>query len=464
MQTSFKKERHQLEDAASKLLALALQSGAEAAEVCATFGQKTKITLEKQDYHMASSDDGYQLGLRVLTGEKQGFASCNSTDAKELKEIASRAVEIARFSPQNPYNTILASPNIPKEAPSELWDEPLHQLSLQTQKEWTKAMVDEATRDPRFRLNDGTLSVSSGLYLILNSHGTHKLERETVASWSIMGMGVDGSLITSFDYFSEISRTAAAIPERIIGTTKRFRDRVLGNLKQGPAQSYKGLVVFSPRAVVDVLLSALSYHLNGRSVVEKTGRWQLSDLGKPVLSPLLTLRDLPWLKDRAGCAVFDREGTPTASRTLIEKGVLSDFLLDNYAAKALGLKSSGHAVGGPSAPPTVSAHCLCLDPGVPTHAEFLRQLHSKQKEFLLVNRYSGQVDPVTGDFSGVAKSADWWHAGERLYTAKETLVSGNVFDAFGPALVALTNDREIVEASEECPMALVDNVSVTVGK
>ncbi len=99
---------------------------------------------------MASSDDGYNLGLRVLTGQRQGFASCNSIDPKELKEIAARAVEIAGFSPQNPSNVILASSNIPKDAPSELWDDPLHQLSLQTQKEWTKLMIDEATRDPPF--------------------------------------------------------------------------------------------------------------------------------------------------------------------------------------------------------------------------------------------------------------------------------------------------------------------------
>src|SRR5688500_14542225 len=98
---SFKKERHQLEDSAAKLLALAMQAGAETAEVCATFAQQTKIILEKQDYHMASWDDGYQLGLRVIYREGQGFASCNSTDPKELKEIASRATQLASLSPKN---------------------------------------------------------------------------------------------------------------------------------------------------------------------------------------------------------------------------------------------------------------------------------------------------------------------------------------------------------------------------
>ena len=63
---SFKKERLQLENASSKLIALALQAGAKTAEVCSTFRQSTKITLEKQDYHLASSDEGASFGLRVI--------------------------------------------------------------------------------------------------------------------------------------------------------------------------------------------------------------------------------------------------------------------------------------------------------------------------------------------------------------------------------------------------------------
>ena len=50
---TLKKEVHTLENTAAKLLSMALKAGAEKAEVCGTFGQKTKISLEKQDYHLA---------------------------------------------------------------------------------------------------------------------------------------------------------------------------------------------------------------------------------------------------------------------------------------------------------------------------------------------------------------------------------------------------------------------------
>lgn len=458
---SFKKERHQLEDAAAKLLSAASTAGAESAEVCATFSQKTKITLEKQDYHMASWDDGYWLGVRVIWKNRQGFASANSTDAKELKELAGRAVEIAKLSPENPYWTIPPSANIPKEAPASLWDESLHQVSIQTQKEWTRLMVDEVMRDPRFRLSDGAVSLSSGLYLVANSLGTHKLERETAAHWSVMGMGVEGEKITSFDHFSELSRKFDGIPERILASSRRFREVVLENLRQGPSSNYKGLVVFSPRAVIDILLSPLCYQLNGRNVAEGTTRWTAESFGQSIFSRELTLTDRPWLADRAGCAVFDREGIPTQDMALIDEGKLMGFFLDSYAAHALQSRSTGHAAGGPSAPPGVSPHNLVLSGGAKPWAELLGQALTARKEFLLVHRYSGQVDPVTGDFSGVAKGAEWWTSGERAHHTKETLISGNLFDVLGKGLFGITRETQIVDCAEEAPTLLADGVSVT---
>lgn len=458
---SLKKELHSLENAASQLLDFAMKSGASTAEVCGAFNQRTKITLEKQDFQLASADEGYSLGLRVLMGNKQGFASCNTTDPKELKEIAIRAVEIAGFSPENPYYSIAPAPNLSSRAPQEQWDEALYNISIQTLKEWAKYLKNEVTKDPKFRLNEGSVEISSGASLVTNSHGTHVVNKETSCQWGAMGMGVDGDRITSFDYFHDISRQATPTAEHIVRTTKQFSQKVLLGLQQGAGKSYKGFVVFSPRAVVDILLSPLSYHLNGRSVVEGTGKWKLSDINQCVLNENLSIEDRPWLTNRFGFSLFDREGTPTQEMTLIEGGTLKRFLLDHYAAKALGQTSTGHAAGGTSTLPTVSSHCLLIAPGKVPLKDLYQMAVDKHAEFLVVNRYSGQVDPVTGDFSGVAKGADWWKGNARAFTVKETLISGNIFDAFGKSLVGFSQEREIVESQEETPTFLLDGISVT---
>jgi PmbA protein len=458
---SLKKERHNLENATAQLLEFALKAGAETAEVCGAYGQKTKISLEKQDYHLASSDDGYSMGIRVLTRNRQGFASCNTLDPKDLKEVALRAVEISGFSPENPHYSIQTGGNIPNEAPKDLWDEALFNLSLQTQKEWTKAMVAEVTKDKRFRLNEGSIEISSGLGIVANTLGTHEMERETVAGWSLMGMGVDGDTITSFDYFSEISRKALSIPEKLIHSTKTFRDRVIKSLKVGPAESYKGIVLFTPRAVLDILVSEILYHFNGRTVTEGTSRWKVSDNEKKVLESSLTIWDRPWLIDRAGCSVFDREGTPTRDTLLLEKGVLKSFMLDHYAARALGLASTGHAAGGPSSIPSVGSHTICVEPGKEPLKSLLKKISTERKQFLVVHRYSGQVDPITGDFSGVAKGAEWFEGEAALYTCKETMISGNLFESLGKGLVGFSKETEVIDSGDEAPYFAIDSVSVT---
>jgi PmbA protein len=456
-------EKDKLESAAEKLLTFAVKAGADAAEVCGSYGNKTRIGLEKQDYHLASADDGYSLGIRVLRGQQQGFASCNSTDPNELKEIALKAIEIAGFSPANPHYSIKQSGNVPTNSPKNLLDPALIDISLQTQKDWTRLLVGEATKDKRFRLNEGSVEIGTSLSLVLNSLGTHQLEADSAVGWSLMGMGVEGDNITSFDYFSQMVRSAAEAGDKIVVSSRNFVAEVLRNLEIGKSESYKGMVIFTPRAVLDILISSLTYHLNGRVIAENTGKWDLKDREVPILNKALSLTDNPWLKDRSGCSTFDREGTPTSPLLLIDRGVLKNFCLDHYAAHALQLSSTGHAAGAPSSLPTVSTHSLCLEAGNVTRENIYQRAAQNQKSFLVVHRYSGQSDPVTGDFSGVAKGAEWWANGERQYYVQETLISGNIFEALGKDLVEISKETEVIDSAEESPTLLIDNISVTGG-
>ncbi|MFM8270298.1 MAG: TldD/PmbA family protein [Pseudomonadota bacterium] len=458
---ALKKERKQLEEAASRLISEARRAGADSAEVCASFGHRNKIALEKQDYHLASSDEGYQLGLRILTGHKQGFASTNSIESNDLKQVALRAVEIGKLSPENPFFTIQSSPPEKTHPPVALWDSALSNTSLQTQKDWIEWMRQEFLKDSRIRLNEGSLEVGKSLSLLVNSKGTHQLEAETSCTWSLMGMALDKDLLTSFDYFSHLSRKALGVGDIIIKSTSRFRDSLLKNLRIGEGRSYKGLVFFSPRAVLDVLLDSLTYHLNGRVLLDGSSRWKLEDKEKPLLNSQLTLIDTAWLSDRFSCGLFDREGTPTEELELLYRGHLKNFLLDNYSGKGLHQSSNGHAVGSATSTPTVGTHSLCLRGGDKSLQMLMRESDPTSQGILWINRYSGQTDPVTGDFSGVAKGSEWWVNGEFRYCVTETLISGNVFDCLGRHLIGLSSETQVIDSSGESPSALVDGVSVT---
>src|SRR5207253_1229213 len=93
-----------------------------------------------------------------------------------------------------------------------------------------------------------------------------------------------------------------------------------------------------------------------------------------------------------------------------------------------------------------------------TRADMLRALDKG----LFVQRFSGTVDPASGDFSGVAKSARWIEGGTCARSVRETLLSGNAFELL-KHIVLLSSLVERVSGSARAPYALVDGVSVTAG-
>jgi PmbA protein len=81
---------------------------------------------------------------------------------------------------------------------------------------------------------------------------------------------------------------------------------------------------------------------------------------------------------------------------------------------------------------------------------------------LYVQRFSGTVDPTSGDFSGVAKSARWIEGGESVRSLRETLISGNAFELLKDA-VTLGSVSERIMGYTRVPPAIVDRISVTAG-
>jgi PmbA protein len=109
--------------------------------------------------------------------------------------------------------------------------------------------------------------------------------------------------------------------------------------------------------------------------------------------------------------------------------------------------------------PGLSPHAVVVGAGTGgTRADLERALGRG----LYVQRFSGTVDPASGDFSGVAKSARWIEGGVPVRSLKETLLSGNAF-ALLKKIVALSSRSERCSGSARAPYAIVDDISVTAG-
>ncbi len=65
---------------------------------------------------------------------------------------------------------------------------------------------------------------------------------------------------------------------------------------------------------------------------------------------------------------------------------------------------------------------------------------------IYVSRFSGNVNPQSGDFSGLVKQASYVEKGEIKFPLKETIISGNTFEAL----------RNIVRIGSETRPTLMD--------
>ena len=98
-----------------------------------------------------------------------------------------------------------------------------------------------------------------------------------------------------------------------------------------------------------------------------------------------------------------------------------------------------------------------MSPGDRSDVELLADLGNG----LLVNRFSGNVDEVSGDFSGVAKGSFLVKNGKKIAAVQETMIAGNVYELFNRILArGSTLHRNM---TTECPYVLVDGLTVTAG-
>lgn len=110
-------------------------------------------------------------------------------------------------------------------------------------------------------------------------------------------------------------------------------------------------------------------------------------LGESVFPEHVTLTEYPHLQRALGSAPFDSEGVATQQRVVVDRGVLRGYVLDSYAARKLGMTSTGNAGG---------VHNLTLEPGDYDFDGLVRLMG----DGLVVTELMGQgVNTVTGDYS-----------------------------------------------------------------
>ncbi|MBF0442517.1 MAG: TldD/PmbA family protein [Oligoflexales bacterium] len=421
--------------------------GADESKVLISQAQEKRLVVENNEFTTAMSDKAERLSVTVHKDFRKGTSSINSFSGKDSETAVRSAIEISGFSiVDNDLNFPDAALAPRAERLGFLYDENVKELSMDQIQETMSDILEIFRSDSRICIDRYEMTIDVLRNALLNSHGVRQIEDQTMVGWDFMGMTRDGTEVSSMDYDGGFSYKVEGYREKVLKDAQAFMKKILGNLKPRRCPIYKGALIFSPRAVESILLDCWLYHIEGRQVMDGKSRWK-ECVGKKVVSKQIALWDTPHVENLHGSTSFDDDGIPTKTMPVIENGRLLLHLHDCYTARKTGNIPKGTA-GGPFA-----IHLKGGDVGI-------EDLCRYKKEILYVDRFSGNLDVLTGDFSGVAKSSRLIANGEDAHALTETMIAGNVFDISGK-IIGISREEEIVSGFLRCPHVLLKGVEVS---
>ena len=404
-------------------------------------GRETEIRVFDGEVESLSSAESAGIGIRVLSGGRQGFAYAGALDPDSVADTLREARDNAVFVSEDPHLG-LAVPDGVEPASLELWRDDL--VGFPTSEKVRLALeLERAVRrgDPRIRAVQsadwGDSAVESA---IATNTGIAAFSRRCSCYLSASAIAGEGDDTQTGGGYS-VGRSPSDLDVEVAAHDAVLRaTRLLGASRPRSAHL---TVVFEPR-ITATLLAILAGTLDGESVLK--GRSLFADrIGQQVAVSGLTLVDDPTDPAAYSASSYDAEGLATRRNVLIEGGVLRKFLYNTYAARRAGTVSTGSAVrAGYSGAPGTGARAVSVVPGAKSAEEILALVG----DGLLVQSVSGihsGVNPVSGDFS-VGAEGVLVKGGELAGPVREITIASTIQRMLSD-VVAIGSDLEYLPSS-----------------
>lgn len=377
--------------------------------------------LEDSEVKSGSFSIDKGVGIRAVSGEKTGYAYCDDIvlPAMERAANAARSIAVAGTCATQPI-AISISPIVRYAGFN-----PIEGLSKQAKIALLESIDTEARRmDRRVIQVNASLSGSYEVIMVADMHGKMVADIRPMVSVHVSVMVEDkgrresgrsgGGGRVPYGYFIENDRALeyarAAVREALI------------NLDAADAPAGTMPVVLGAGWPGVLLHEAVGHGLEGD--FNRKGLSAFSNrLGQLVAAKGVTVVDNGTLMDRRGSLTIDDEGTPTQCTTLIEDGVLVNYMQDKLNARLMGMQPTGNCRRESYAhvpmPRMTNTYMLA---GKYEPDEIIA---SVEKGLYAVNFSGGQVDITSGQFVFSASEAYLIENGRITHPVKGATLIGN---------------------------------------
>ncbi len=321
-----------------RLLSLALSRGGEFADLYFEHHRTSSLLLEEHIIRTASAGVTCGLGVRVVSGERTGYAYTDDLSWEAMARAAETAAHIASESRTIPPQPVSAAPIDRRYGPDTLSGlEIVDRIALMER-------ADRAARayDPRVERVIVSLADESKHVRIANSVGVLAEDVQPLFSIRVSAIAHEGGVRREGssggggrlgpEFFQEKP------PEYFAREAARMAVTLLG-AKEAPAGPMP--VVLAPGWPGILLHEAIGHGLEGDFNRKGTSAFS-GRIGQRVAAPGVTVVDDGSIPNRRGSLNVDDEGNVPGRTVLIEDGILKGYLQDRLNSGLMKMEPTGN--------------------------------------------------------------------------------------------------------------------------
>ena len=438
-----------------RYLSASLSAGGDYADLYFEYETSTSASLDESMVKSASQGISVGCGVRVISGERTGYAYTDDLSPDRILHAARTAALIASGPAKQPVVGMT--------------DRPLHNLypvPLPSVEADVMAKVelvqraDKAARAYDPRIKEVRVSYADNLrrILVIGSDGSFGEDSQPLSRMSVFciaksengsarGTSGGGGRV-ALDFF-QTEKT----PEHFAEEAARQAIIQL-DAREAPAGEME--VVLGPGWPGILLHEAIGHGLEADFNRKKTSAFS-GMLGRRVASDKCTVVDNGTIPGRRGSLNVDDEGNQTENTVLIEKGILKGYLSDKLSSRLMGIPNTGNgrreSYQHIPMPRMTNTYMLS---GQDAPEDIIR---SVKYGVYAVNFGGGQVDITNGKFVFSASEAYLIEDGKVTSPLKDVMLIGNGPDVLTKVSM-VGNDLQLDEGVGTCGK---DGQSVPVG-
>lgn len=384
------------------LLAEALAHGGDYADIYLEYRTRDVLAIEEGILKSAAKDISQGMGVRVIAGERTGYAYSDGFEPKDMIQASRTASAIARSGGW----TQIPAFSVSRKHPHNLY--PVVQPLVDIELAGKLHLLEEADRvargyDPRIREVRVVLASEKKMMMVYGSKGQVACDLQPLTAFQVSCIaaqdgdrqrGIKGGGgrvgMEFFDSKTPASFACEAARQAILRLSAR--EAPAGPMPVVLGHGWPGILLH------EAVGHGLEADFNRKHLSAFSGR-----IGQKVASEHCSVLDDGTLEWRRGSLNIDDEGNPTGRTVLIENGILRGYMQDALSSHLTGASPTGNGRRESYAfmpmPRMTNTYML---PGKSEPDEILR---SVKRGLYALSFDGGQVDITSGKFVFSASEA-----------------------------------------------------------